>query len=65
MSVASSWPVAHANDAVGEARTTKNTKAAFTEVLDMGKFHQASLERRMREVDVGPQSAETIGLIEF
>ena len=34
-----------ANEAVGEAKTTKNTKATFTEVFDTEKLHQDSLER--------------------
>jgi hypothetical protein len=37
--VASSWPAARANDAVGKAKTT-NKKATFTEVFDIGKLHK-------------------------
>jgi hypothetical protein len=51
-----------ANEAAGEARTKNNAIATFTEVFDMGKLHCGSLERRMREADVGPQSAGTIKL---
>jgi hypothetical protein len=40
-------PAPCANEAAGEAKTTKNAKATFTEVLDMGKLHYDSLERRM------------------
>jgi hypothetical protein len=32
-------PAPCANEAAGEAKTTKNAKATFTEVLDMGKLH--------------------------
>jgi hypothetical protein len=32
-------PACCANEAAGEAKTTKNAKAAFTEVFDMGKLH--------------------------
>jgi hypothetical protein len=38
--VASSWPAARANEALGETKTTKNKKATFTEVFDMGKLHK-------------------------
>jgi hypothetical protein len=38
--VASSWPAARANEAVGKAKTTKNKKATITEVFDMGKLHK-------------------------
>jgi len=35
---------AAANEAVVEAKTTKNTEATFTAVFDMGKLHWNSLE---------------------
>jgi hypothetical protein len=38
--VASSWPAARANEAVGKAKTAKNKKATFTEVFDMAKLHK-------------------------
>src|SRR5260370_37234296 len=51
-----------ANEAAGEAKTKDNAIATFIEVFDMGELHCDSLERRMREADVGPQSADTIKL---
>jgi len=51
-----------AYEAAGVAKTTKNAKAIFTEVFGMGELHYGSLERRMREADVGSQSAGTIKL---
>jgi hypothetical protein len=38
--VASSRPAARANKAEGKAKTTKNKKATFTEVFDIGKLHK-------------------------
>jgi hypothetical protein len=32
-------PPARANEAAGKAKSTKRTKATFTEVFDMGKLH--------------------------
>jgi hypothetical protein len=51
-----------ANEAAGVARTRSTAKAIFTEVFGMGKLHDDSRERRMREADVGPLSAATIKL---
>jgi hypothetical protein len=45
-------PAPRANEAAGVARTTNNAKPTFTEVFDMAKLHDDSLERRMREADV-------------
>jgi hypothetical protein len=36
-----------ANEAAGEAKITKNAKATFNEVVDMGEAPLCSLERRM------------------
>jgi hypothetical protein len=47
-----------ANAAVGEAKTTKNTKATFTDVFDMGKLHYLLIERPSRGADVGWQSID-------
>ena len=51
-----------ANEAAEVAKTTKNAKAIFTVVFGMGKLHYDSRGRRMREADVGSQSAGTIKL---
>ncbi len=51
-----------ANEAAEVAKTTKNAKAIFTEVFGMGRLHNHSPGRRMREADVGSQSADTIKL---
>ena len=37
--VASSWPEARANEAVGEAKITKNMKAIFPVWFTSGKLH--------------------------
>jgi hypothetical protein len=44
------------------AKTTKNANAIFTVVFGIGKLHYDSRGRRMREADVGSQSADTIKL---
>jgi hypothetical protein len=47
-------PAPRANEAAGEAaRTARIATAIFVEVFDMAKLHYDSLERRMREPDVG------------
>jgi hypothetical protein len=46
-------PADRANEAAGVARTRKNAKVIFAEVFDKAKLHSGSLERRMREADVG------------
>jgi hypothetical protein len=51
-----------ANEAAEVAKTTKNANAIFTVVFGMGKLHYDSRGRRMREADVGSQSADTIKL---
>ena len=51
-----------ANEATGEANTMNNAIATFAVVLDMGKLHDDSLERRSREAHVGSQSADTTKL---
>ena len=45
-----------ANEAVGEAKTTRNTKATFTDVFDMGSSTICSLNAPSRGADVGSQS---------
>jgi hypothetical protein len=45
-----------ANEAVGEAKTTRNTKATFTDVFDMGSSTICSLNAPSRGADVGWQS---------
>jgi hypothetical protein len=52
-------PAIFANDAVGEANITRIAKAIFVELFDMGELRYESLERRMREADLGLQSAVT------
>src|SRR5258708_30201307 len=47
-----------ANEAVGEAKTTKNTKATFTDVFDMGSSTICSLSAPSRGADVGWQSID-------
>src|SRR4030088_2141996 len=50
-------PPPRANEAVGEAKTTKNTKATFTDVFDMGSSTICSLNAPQgRGADVGWQS---------
>jgi len=61
--VTSSWPAARANEAAGEAKTTKNAKATFTELLNTRRAPtNDSLNADAHEADVGPQSADTIKL---
>jgi hypothetical protein len=45
-------PAPRANEAAGVAKITNNAKPTFTEVFDMAKLHDNSLERRTREADV-------------
>ncbi len=47
-----------ANEAAGEAKTTKNTKATFTDVFDMGSSTICSLSAPSRGADVGWQSID-------
>jgi hypothetical protein len=47
-----------ANEAVGEAKTTRNTKATFTDVFDMGSSTICSLNAPSRGADVGSQSID-------
>ena len=55
-------PPSRANEAAGEAKTTKNAKATFAQVFDIGKIHYDSLEPEMRVTDAGSQSADIINL---
>jgi hypothetical protein len=55
-------PPSRANEAAGEAKTTKNAKATFAQVFDIGKIHYNSLEPEMRVTDEGSQSADIIYL---
>jgi hypothetical protein len=41
-------PASRANEAPGEANTTKNAKATFAHVFDIRKIHYDLLERRNR-----------------
>ena len=50
-------PPPRANETEGMAKTMNNAIATFTEVFDMGKLHFFT---RVREADVGLQSADTI-----
>jgi hypothetical protein len=42
-----------AHEAAGVAKTSNDAKAIFAEVFDKAKLHVGSLERPMREADVG------------
>jgi hypothetical protein len=50
-------PACCANEAAGEAKTTKNAQATFTEVFDMGE--SSTINTPSVEVDVGVRNPST------